>query len=199
MGDLTYTANDDGTINVNSDGTVLKYVKESDLLAVKGGSQTKVKEWETEKATFNTQLAEANRLRDEDHNSLLQERTVREQLEDKFKDYETHKARVGELETELNSHKEVVGKHEIELADRIRQTLIAVHGAHEDALKDKNLDQLRHLEEAAKVFGSNTGRLPRYDGGGGGPSGGGVPESSLDRARRILEEHEAKGHKIGAK
>lgn len=191
-----YTFNHDGSVDLQVEGNAVRFVKESDLLAVKGGSETKEKEWETEKASFNTQLAEANRLRDESSASLLQERAAKEQLTTKYGDYDTQKVRVGELETETGTLKESIGKFEEELAGRIRHTLIMSNGASEDAVKDKTLPQLRNLEEAARVFGNGNknkqGQPARYDGGQGGPAGGGVPESSIDRAHRILEDHDAK-------
>ena len=193
----TYTFNTDGSIDIPVEGKPIRFVKESDLLAVKGSSETKVKEWENEKASFNTQLAEANRLRDETHTTLLQEQAAKEQLVKTYADYDTHKKRVGELETEVGSHKESVGRLEKELTERLRHSLINIYGASETAIKDKTLDQLRSLEDAARIIGPKV-RLAKYDDGKGG-LGGGVPESGLDRARRILEEHEAKGHKIGAK
>jgi len=192
--------NEDKTIDLNIGGKPVRYALESDLLAVKGGAEAKATEWETEKAKFNTSLAEANRLREEAHQALLQTQAAMEQLKEQYKDYDTHKTRVGELEAELGSHKESVSKYESELADRIRQNLIG-NGATEDALKDKTLDQLRSLEEAAKIFGGNgnKGNKPANYDGGAGPGAGSTPESPLDRAKRILEEHEAKGHKIGAR
>jgi len=191
MVEKTYTTNEDGTISVEWEGQPTRFAKESDLLAVKGASKSRSEEWETEKAQFNTQMAEANRLRDETHQSLLQERATLEKLQEQYKDYETHKVRVGELETEVAGHKETVGKHQVELTERIRQNLITTHGAHEDALKDKTFDQLRNLEEAAKVFGSNSPRrAANYD--GGGPTGGSTSESQTERAMRIIEEAEAR-------
>lgn len=190
-----FTFNQDGSVDLDVEGNKVRYVKESDLLAVKGGSEAKEKDWETEKASFNTQLAEANRLRDESNQSLLQERAAKEQLVTQYADYDTHKRRVGELETEVGTLKEGVSKSDDELAGRIRHDLIMQHGASEDGVKEKTLPQLRNLEEAARLFGNGKGKqgIPaRYDGGTGGPAGGSVPESPLDRANRILEDHDAK-------
>jgi len=191
-----FTFNHDGSVDLPVEGVTTRFVKEADLLAVKGGSTQKEKDWENEKASFNTQLAEANRLRDESNALLLQERAAKEQLTTQYGDYDTQKVRVGELETEVGTLKEGVGKFEEELAGRIRHTLIMNNGASEEAVKDKTLPQLRNLEEAARVFGNGNknkeGVPARYDGGQGGPAGGGAPETPTDRANRILEEHDAK-------
>lgn len=193
-----FTFNHDGSVDLDVEGQKVRFVKESDLLAVKGGSEAKEKDWETEKASFNTQLAEANRLRDESNQSLLQERAAKEQLVTKYGDYDTHKNRVGELETEVGTLKEGVGKFEEELAGRIRHNLIMYHGADENAVKDKTLPQLRSLEEAARVFGATKDKKPaNYD--GAKPPGGDGVESPQDRAARILEEHDAKYGRVTAK
>jgi len=189
-----FTFNHDGSVDLDVEGQKVRFVKESDLLAVKGGSDTKEQGWESERTSFNTQLAEANRLRDESHQLLLQERTAKEQLVTQYGDYDTHKNRVGELETKTGTLEESVGRFEEELAGRIRHTLIMQNGASEEAVKDKTLAQLRNLEEAARVFGNgNKAATPaRYDSGAGAPGGGSVPEAPIDRAQRIIAEHEAK-------
>ena len=183
--------NDDGSVNITVDGQSVRYVKESDLLNVKGGSEAKAREWETEKASYNTQLAEANRLRDETHQQLLEERAARERLTQSQADYDALKTKAGELESQLGSAKESVSKYEAELAGRLRATLISGYGASEEAIKEKSLEQLRNLEEAAKVFGTGSkgSRPANFDGGSGS---NGAPESSEERARRIIEAHEAK-------
>lgn len=189
--------NQDGSVDLPLEGKSVRFVKEADLLAVKGGVQNREKEWSNKEASFNTQLAEANRLREETHQNLLRTQAERDNLKEQYKDYDTHKTRVGELETELGSHKERLTKTETALAERMRQALAGA-GASEESLKDKTLDQLRSLEEAAKVFGREVKAKPaNYDGGKQG--GGSAPESSLDRAKRILEEHEAQGRRIGSR
>jgi len=201
MEEPTYTFNSDGSIDIPVSGKPTRFVKEADLLAVKGGSETKSKEWENEKSKFQTDIAEANRLRDETRQTLLTEQAAKELLVKQYSDYDTHKNRVGELETELGSVKESIGKYETELASRISASLLG-HGAKEEAIKDKTLDQLRNLEEAARIFGNGKSTIPipaRYDGGQGGSSGGSAPETPTDRANRILEEHDTKRGAVRAK
>jgi len=198
--ETTFKFNNDGSIDIPVDNKPVRFVKESDLLAVKGGAESKVKEWETKETQFNTSLAEANRLRDEEHQNLLKTQAAHEQLKSTHSDYDTLKTKVGELEKENGSHKESIGKHETELANRIRYNLITFHSVTEESLKGKDLSQLRNIEEAAKILGpGKKGGPANYDGGGGPPGGGSAPEKPIDRAHRILEEHEAKGHRIGAR
>jgi len=187
----------DGSVELPVDGKQVRFVKEADLLAVKGGAQSKEKEWNDKETKFNTDLAEANRLREETHQNLLLTQTERDGLKEQWGDYDTHKARVGELEAELGSHREKLGITEYALAERIGKALIGA-GATEETIKGKTLDQLRNLEEAASIFGREpTAKPARYDDGKGGTMGG--PEAPLDRARRILDESEASGHRMGSR
>lgn len=164
MGTDDLTFNTDGSIDIPVDGKPLRFVKESDLLAVKGAKETAETALGTATTKFNTDLAEANRVKEESHTALLQSQAANEQLKTTQTDHDTLKTRVGELETELGSLKESVGKHETEIANRIRHTLITHHGATEDALKEKDLIQLRNVEDAAKIFGNGKGGKPaNYD------------------------------------
>ncbi len=190
---MNFTPNTDGSVDLPINGANVRFVKESDLLAVKGGSETKAKEWEVEKSKFSTDLAEANRLREESHTEFLQERAAKEQLVTGYSDYDTFKTKVGELETELGSTKESFGKLQIELAERLRHNLITGHGATEEAIKEKSLDQLRSIEEAAKLLGAGSNvAKPANFGGDRIPGDVTTPETSMDRAKRIIEEHEKK-------
>jgi len=183
--DLTF--NSDGSIDVPVDGKPLRYVKESDLLAVKGAKEKAEEGWNTERTTFNTNLAEANRVKEETHQQLLQSQAANEQLKTSQTEHDTLKTRVGELETETGSLKESIGKHETDIANRIRHTLTTYHGAAEDALKDKDLNQLRNVEEAAKIFGNGSkgGKPANYDGGAGG---GGIVPGALTNVEQAGQE-----------
>ena len=191
------TFNQDGSVDIPVEGKATRFVKESDLLAVKGAKEKSEHEWAGKETNYQTQLAEANRIREETHQQLLQAQAAKDQLAEQYKDYDTYKNRVGELETELGSSKERLTSYEKELAERMHQALVGA-GATEESLKDKTLDQLRNLEEAAKVFGREVKARPaNYDGGKVG--GGTTPETPIERARRILEESEQAGHRIGSK
>jgi len=159
----TYTVNEDGTINIMVDGKVIKHVKESDLLAVKGGSEKKEGE-------LLSQIAEANRLKDETHNQLLQEQAAKEQLEEQAKEGATLKPKVGELETQLNAAQESRKQLEEELLGMKRSHLAVQYKVSEESLKDKDMNQLRNLEDALQLVG-NKGKPAKYD---IGPSGVGV-------------------------
>ena len=193
---VSITIHPDGAVEVPIDGKNARFVRETDLLAVKSGKEKSEKDWGTERSKFQTDLAESIRLREESHSQLLQAQTANTTLTEQFKDHDTIKARVSELETNEATGKDVLTKLEADLTARISRNLINA-GATAEILKDKTLDQLRNLEEAAKIFGGNGGKPPSYDTGKGG--GGSAPESALDRAKRILAENEEKGHRMGSR
>ena len=184
----TFTFNKDGSVDLPVEGKPIRFVKESDLLAVKGGAESKQKEWDTEKTTLSNQLTEVSKLRDETHQKFLQAQAEKEQLAEKYKDYDTWKSKVGEQEKSLKDIQDTLKKHQEELMSRVKSGLIA-SGVKEESLKDKTLDQLRNLEEAAKLFGAGKqGKPASYDRGTGGKESG--AETAFDRAKRIIAAQE---------
>ena len=197
---MTFTPNTDGTISVMVDDKPMRFAKESDLLAVKRGSETKETEWGTKESAFQTQLAESTRLTNESHTATLQERAALEVLTEKTKNYDTLTTKVGELETAAITHTDTVGKLESEIAEHLRAALVGIHKAPEDAIKDKDITQLRTLLESAKVFGKgngSNGQPANYDGGSGGPGAGSAPETAEQRMQRIIDHAKETGHTFG--
>ena len=192
----TYKFNQDGSVDIPVNGVQTRFVKESDLLKVKASRDDTLKGLEIEKSKFQADLDEANKQREELHKQVLQAQADREKLSEQYKDYDDHKNKVNELTKELNTHKEKITNYENELMDRIKQSLISF-GASEDVVKDKSLEQLKNLEEAAKIFGSQSPKPANYDTGKVG--GGTGPESPIDRAIRILQENDDKGRRIGSR
>lgn len=189
MGDTnqTYTPNQDGTFTINLDGKATKLVKESDLLAVKGASETARKEYESAQTKYQTDLAEANRVKDESHTQLLQERAAKEQLEKDAQEGANLKTKVGELETTNATLEQSRGKLEEELTGMKRSTLVTQFKVDEAKVKDMNLDQLRQTESSLQLVGVGNPKPANYDGGGGGAGGGTAPTSVLDQAKQELK------------
>lgn len=185
----TYTTNDDGSLTVELEGKSTKFVKESDLLAVKGGAERKESE-------LLAQIAESNRLKDETHNQLLQVQATNEQLDGQAKESATHKQRVGELEGELNAATEGRRQLEEELLGMRRTHLATGYNVSEESLKDKTADQLKNLEEALKLTGGKTpaGKPANIDGLTPGGTGAPVPLGVLEQAKaelKFVREHKS--------
>ncbi len=173
------TFNDDGSVSTEVNGKTIKFVHSSDLVKVKDGLEATNKGLEGQVTKLQTDLVESNRVKDEHNQARLTADAAKEQMETGYKDYEDIKSKVSRLETELGSHKESIGKYETEISEVLRLSLMG-HGASEDSIKDKNLEQLRNLNEAAKLFAGN-GKKPepaKYDGSGGAGAGASTPEKS---------------------
>lgn len=171
------TFNDDGSISTDVGGKTIKFVHSSDLVKVKDGLEATNKGLEGQVTKLQTDLAEAVRVRDENNQSRLTAEAAKEQMEKDHKDYDDLKGKVTTLETDIGSHKESIGKYETEISEILRRSLIT-HGATEESIKEKTLDQLRNLDEAAKLFGNGKKPEPaKYD-TPGGPDGGGGPDKT---------------------
>jgi chromosome segregation ATPase len=160
----TFKMNSDSTFSIQADGNEVRLVKEEDLLSLKGANEGRTRQWDTEKATYEAKVKELTDSHATTRQQLLQEQALREQLAGKYKDYDTHVSRVGELTKEVESHKTSLKKHQDDLSARIKANLISL-GASEESLKDKTLDQLRNLEEASSIFVNPATRKILYDRG----------------------------------
>lgn len=177
MGDnaQTFAPNDDGSFSLTfADGKIVKAVKESDLLAVKGGAEKKEGE-------LLGQIAEANRKADETHQDLLKETTAREQFETKAQEGDTLKTKVSELETNLSAAGESRKQLEEQLLGMTRTHLTTFYQAGEDSVKDKDQVQLNNMVETLKALGKKA--PANYDGGGGGGGTPPTPTTKLEECK----------------
>lgn len=175
----TFTVNDDGTISIVVEGKEVKYAKESDLLTVKGGSERK-------EAELLSQIAEANRLKDETRNLYLQEQAAKEQLEEQAKEGTTNKEKATELEGKLSAAEESRKQLEEELLGVRRTNLASSYGVSEESLKDKDTGQLKNLEDALKLVG-NKGKPANFDKGPGGTTPT-APATILEGCREEIRQ-----------
>ena len=191
----TFKPTQDGAFEVMIDKKAIRLVKETDLLSLKGANEERATKWDTERVSNETKVKELANAQETTRQQLLQEQAAKEQLLSKYKDYDTHVSRVGELTKEIDTHKSTLQKAHDELALRIKSGL-TTYGASEESLKDKNLEQLRNLEEAAKILGKQApqGKQARYD--GGGHNGTPPAETAYERASRIVAAAEEKYGKV---
>jgi len=159
-----------------------KMVPEKDLLAVKSGAERKESE-------LLTQVAEANRIKEETHNNLLQQTAKVEQLEEQLKDGVATKSQVEELQTKLKAAEEAVSGSETKLLDLKKVNVATTYGVDVSTLAGKTMDQLNSLEEALKLVG-NKAKSATMDVGGGG--GGAAPTTALEQAIAELADIRSK-------
>jgi len=182
----TFAVKPDGTFTIKLDGKDTTLVKESDLLTVKGSSETARADYEKAVAKHQTDLAEANRVKDETHNLLNQERAAKEQLEKDAQESATHKTRVGELETENAGIKDARSKLEEELTGMKRSNLVTIFKVDESKVKDMTLDQLRTTESSLQLVVA-PGKPANYDGGSGGAGGVSTPLTVIEQSKQELK------------
>jgi len=183
-------ANKDGTIVIkDTEGKEIRYAKEADLLAIKGGaeaSKQKIEEITTahkvEVESLNTKVSEANA-------KALQAEAAKEQLEERIKESAGSKEELAGVKTKLDAATkaaEAAGTKLLELRGRL---VVATYGISAEAVKGKTIEQLDALEEALKAVQGGK-KIGPYAAPGG--SVGATVESDLDRANRIIKEAEAK-------
>lgn len=164
--------NQDGSITIEIDGQKIKFVKDSDLQAVKGGA----KEVETERDSLRTQLATANSKYDSEHQSLLQLRTSHAELEKQVASNATTQEQLNALTSERDSLKESVTSYETKLTDRLKGILTTGYNVGTEKLEGKTLADLENMESVLTETGHNP-KPANYDGAGvpGGGTGSNKP------------------------
>ena len=165
-----FETNKDGSITIELDGKKVKFVKESDLGAVKAG----LKEKEDEITKLQTGLAGANAKYDGEHQELLKVRASHGELEKSAGESATLKQQVEDLTKQMAGLKETSGTLETKYAERLRAQLIHGYKIDQEKIKDKGLADLENMEQTLNLTGYKP--LPaNYD----GKSGVTGPVSSL--------------------
>jgi hypothetical protein len=174
--------NQDGSYSYEFEaGKPTKLVKESDLQGHKSASQQR-------ETALMSQLAEANRLHDEEHQNFLKEQTARQTFEATAREVEAHRTMAKDWESKHMAEAESHTKTKEQLLGRTKSHMAMLYGVDEETLKDKTLEDLSNLEKAYQLVGAKGGKKPNFDGSGGGAVGGKPPESNDERLDRILEE-----------
>ena len=162
-----FVVNTDGSADLTIEGKKVRFVKESDLGAVKSA----LKDRETELSTTQANLATANSKYDTEHQVVLQERVAKEQLEKDAKEGTTLKTKVVELETEVADLKKVGGEINTKLTEQLRTTLKTTYKIEEAKLEGKALTELENIHNALQLTGVAPAAA-NYDGKGGGDGAG---------------------------
>lgn len=153
----------DGTISLKLDGKDIKFVKESDLGAVK--AQLKDKDGEVTK--LQTDLATANTKASDSHQEVLKERASKETFEKDAGESATLKTKVEELTTEVTGLKTSSGEKDTKLTERLRAILTDGYKIDKEKIKDMALDDLEKTEATLVLTGVKP-TPANYDGKGGG-------------------------------
>jgi len=182
--------NQDGSITITLDGKKIKFVRESDLGAVK----VQLKEREGELTKFQTDLANANTKYDGEHQELLKVRASHEELEKSAGESATYKQQVEDLTKQMAGLKETSGGLETRYTERLRTQLTEGFKVDAEKIKDKGLADLETIEQTLILTGYQPAPA-NYDGkggGGGAPAGSLVGKSPLALATMGYEENTKK-------
>jgi len=177
------------------DGTTVKAVPESDLMAVKSGAEKDAAEHKEQLATLQTQVGELTTAKDEAHTALVEAQAAKSQLEERFKMGTATKTQVDELQTKLTTAEESVSTLNAAVLDLKKANIIAVHGVSLEILQDKTKEQLESLEEALKIVGSKATKPATVDVAGGG-TGTPEPKSAVEKAAMQLAAYKEKFHQV---
>lgn len=157
-----YNVEKDGTLVMKEGESVVRYVKESDLLAIKGANGTKLKE-------FEAQVEGLTRERDTKHQAWLQEQAAHAKTAEQVKEFDALKVKAGEWEVKATTESTERAKLEEELTGMKRSQFITFYHAPEDKVKSMTLTQLREAEGTLALLGTKPGSKPaNFDGGAGG-------------------------------
>jgi hypothetical protein len=168
----------------------LKYVPESDLLAVKKASEGLQLKYTESETSYRKQLDEL-----QSKHSVAEAKA--KGLEDRLAKAvgaEEHE----KIKLQLDATQKKVDESAAKTLQYRKQIVAATYGISPDTVKDKTIEQLDALEEALKVVGASKGAGNFAIGGNAG--GGAKPETPHERALRIIQEAEEKrGYKMTVK
>jgi len=163
------------------DGTAIKVVPESDLMAVKTGAEKEKGELTTQMTELKSLVDSSAKGREETHTQLLQVQAAKEQLEAQIKEGTATKAQVEELQAKLTTAEESVGGLTTRLLDQKKVNISVSYGVDVNTLTGKTQEQLDSLEEALKLVGKRA--TPATLDLSGGGQGAAPPTTALEAAK----------------
>ncbi|MCK9597427.1 MAG: hypothetical protein M0R06_00225 [Sphaerochaeta sp.] len=186
MSEVTGTVKDDGALEVKDGETVIRYVKESDLLAVKGGKEAAEKSVKTITAEKEAALAEANTKAETAKQARLQAEALVESLTEKVKNGSGTAAELADAKQKLVAAETSSKEMGNSLLTARRELIVKTYNIPVAAVEGKNLTELATFEEALKaVIGS--GKPGNYAFGGGGGAASLSGKSPLELARMAYD------------
>lgn len=169
---LTYAANKDGTISVkDTDGNDVRYTKEADLLAVKGGAEAADKRTREAQETHATELKTANTNMDQSHQQLLQAEAKVTSLEEQVTQDKGSATELTQVKQELETAKAEKGSLETKTLEYRRAIVAATYSISAKIVEEMDTAKLDAFEEALKAVVATKGIGNYALSGGGGNAG----------------------------
>ena len=166
----TFTVEKDGALVIKGeDGSPVRYVKETDLLTVKGSRMSKedvAKEVESAKAAA---VAEATTKLEAEHQKALQAEARLSSLEEQLRQASGNSAETARIKQELEAARLAEKSSATKLLELKRELIIGRYNVPKATVESKDLKELELFEEAlrAVVGDKNIGNFAIGGGGGG--------------------------------
>jgi hypothetical protein len=180
---MTFTANKDGSISIKDGDKEVRFVKEADLLTVKGGadaSERKLKDsetnWNTKESDYKSQLSQHT-------DAKLAAEARAKNAEDKVTSFNTIQGDYTKVKQDLEAEKTKGVASLTKALEYRRQLVVSTFGIPVDTVKDKTMEQLDSYEEALKAVSKAKG-AGNYVASPGGA--GAQTQTAEERAHKIL-------------
>jgi len=169
--DVTGTVDEkDGALVVKgADGAAVRWVKESDLLAVKGGKESFEKEAKSAKEAHATAVAEATTKLEAERQKALGAEARAASLEEKLHAHEGSAAELARVKADLEAAKKSSETQGSRYLDLRKAVLVSTYGIPKATVEKKTLAELDVYEDVLKsVIGDKAAGNFAVGGGTGG-------------------------------
>lgn len=177
----TYIANEDGTITMKEeDGKETRFVKEADLLAVKGGAEAAERRAKGEVTAAQEQLSQSKQ-------SLLQAEAQVETLKEDLAKGAGSAEELAKVKQDLETAQGNVTSLSGKVLEFRKAAIVATFKVAPDTVKDKTLEQLDLFEEALRAVGAGQG-VGNFAIGGGAGGANLTGKSPMELARMAYDK-----------
>lgn len=173
---VTGAVGEDGAVTVGEGDKAVRYVKESDLLAVKGSRdtlQTKLDEANKAGGEATSEAVKAAEAKGEEHRQTgIKAEADISRLTDELKAATGNAEKVTELTKQLETAQEAGKGSATELLTIRRELIVSQYGVPTTSVAEKSLDELKLYEDALKDIGvlKGSGNLALNAGNNGNTS-----------------------------
>jgi len=185
----TFTVEQDGAISLKGeDGSAVRYVKESDLLAVKGSRESLEQQLKEAESKSSTAMKEAEGKAESARQETLRAEARISGLEDQIKSGGGTAEELARARQELEAAKqsgEALGNKHLELR---RDVIMSKYGVPKETVASKSLEQLDVFEEALRAVIGQSGVGNYAAGGGGGGANALQGKSPMELAQLAYSE-----------
>ncbi len=183
--EVTGAVGEDGAVTIGEGEAAVRYVKESDLLTVKGSRDTLQGKLDTIDKSQNAAITEAETKAETARQAALQAEATTERLTKEISDAGDNKEKVTSLTAERDAAIEAGKGTATQLLEMKQQVVIATFGVPKESVEGKTLVELTAFEVALKEVVGLKGTGNFAVGGAGGSDAGALDGlSPMELSRR---------------